>query len=95
MTAGNFIQWKGTDVCIDLRCDCGHTPHFDGYFLYYWKCANCGQVWEMASEVPMKKVDEGNPQVTQEPEKDWYEKSMGVEQGLTHPPADQPSEAKP
>jgi len=36
-----WIQWKGTDVCIDLHCKCGHHGHFDGYFLYYYECPEC------------------------------------------------------
>lgn len=52
----NFIQWKGTDVCIDLTCSCGRSTHYDGDFLYAWKCP-CGKIWEMGDEVPMKEVD--------------------------------------
>jgi len=35
------IQWKGTDVCIDLHCECGHHGHFDGEFFYYFECPAC------------------------------------------------------
>jgi hypothetical protein len=41
-----FIQWKGTDVCMDFHCTCGEQYHFDGFFAYAVKC-NCGKVWEM------------------------------------------------
>jgi hypothetical protein len=34
----NFLQWKGTDVCIDLHCVCGRSPHYDGEFLNSWRC---------------------------------------------------------
>lgn len=57
-TPGNFVRWKGTDVCIDLRCMCGAMPHFDGLFLYAWRCTACGAVWVMATEVPMT-LDDG------------------------------------
>ena len=30
-----WIQWKGTDVCIDLHCECGSHGHVDGDFVYY------------------------------------------------------------
>lgn len=50
----NFIQWKGTDVCIDLICSCGQQVHYDGYFLYAWKCAACKRIWEMAAAVGMR-----------------------------------------
>lgn len=42
-----FIQWKGTDVCMDFTCDCGAEGHFDGAFAYVVKCPGCGQEWEM------------------------------------------------
>ena len=29
-----WIQWKGTDVCMDIRCECGELHHFDGDFGY-------------------------------------------------------------
>lgn len=51
----NFVQWKGTDVCVDLHCTCGRSPHFDGYFLYAWRCA-CGLVWKMDDRVEMTEM---------------------------------------
>lgn len=42
-----FIQWKGTDVCLDFRCECGGTCHFDGYFAYVIECPHCDKRWEM------------------------------------------------
>lgn len=40
-----FIQWKGTDVCIDLYCPkCGRHNHFDGFFAHYVRCAGCRAV---------------------------------------------------
>ena len=35
------IQWKGTSVCMDLRCKCGATSHIDADFLYSVKCPRC------------------------------------------------------
>lgn len=56
-----FVQWKGTDVCLDFYCDCGRHSHFDGYFCYAFKC-ECGQVWEMPCFiVPRKSTKERNP----------------------------------
>jgi hypothetical protein len=51
-----WIQWKGTNVCIDLHCSCGAHCHFDGDFLYYWKCPHCSTVWEMGTHVSMYPV---------------------------------------
>ena len=42
-----FIQWKGTDVCLDFNCECGGTCHFDGYFAYVIECPHCDKRWEM------------------------------------------------
>lgn len=39
--AHGWIQWKGTDVCIDLHCKCGFLGHFDGDFLYFYECPQC------------------------------------------------------
>lgn len=42
-----FIQYKGTDICLDFNCECGAQPHFDGYFADVLKCPKCGAEWEM------------------------------------------------
>ena len=55
-TPGCFIQWKGTDVCIDLYCPCGAMGHYNGGFLYAWKCPECQAVWEMGCEVRMRRA---------------------------------------
>ena len=41
-----WIQWKGTDVCIDIHCSCGGHSHYDGEFMYLVKCPYCGKIWE-------------------------------------------------
>ncbi len=58
MKPSNFIQWKGTDVCIDIWCACGHQYHFDGLFMYAVKCSKCGRIYEMDTRVKMKEVKE-------------------------------------
>lgn len=52
-----FIQWKGTDVCVDFYCPCGGGGHFDGLFAYALKCPACGAVWEMGTQVIAKRND--------------------------------------
>lgn len=47
------IQWKGTDVCIDVRCPCGHQGHIDGEFFYSYKCVGCGAVYAVGSYVQL------------------------------------------
>ncbi len=60
-----FIQWKGTDVCMDVQCPCGHNGHFDGYFAYYLVCPECGTHYQLATQVVARRVDPekvlGNP----------------------------------
>lgn len=55
-TPSAFIQWKGTDVCLDLYCPCGRRGHFDGDFAYSLKCVGCGRVFLMPSMVPLVEV---------------------------------------
>lgn len=53
-----FIQWKGTDVCLDFYCPCGTHGHFDGYFAYAVRCPECGAVFEMGTQVIVKRRDD-------------------------------------
>ncbi len=53
-----WIQWKGTDVCCDIHCACGAFLHFDGDFLYFFKCPHCGQCWETGTHMPIYPVTE-------------------------------------
>ena len=39
--SGGWIQWKGTDVCVDLHCVCGQSGHVDGDFMYRVECPKC------------------------------------------------------
>lgn len=36
-----WIQWKGTDVCMDIHCKCGFHGHVDAEFAYFVKCLEC------------------------------------------------------
>lgn len=59
MTTPNiYIQWKGTDVCMDFHCECGAICHFDGTFAYTVKCPHCNVVWEMPECLLPRKADE-------------------------------------
>lgn len=48
-----FIQWKGTDVCMDFRCNCGWHNHYDAYFAYEVECFQCGEVYAPSCNVEM------------------------------------------
>ena len=54
--ANMFIQWKGTDVCLDFICECGFHGHIDDSFVYYVECSKCGNVYQMGTQVIAKKV---------------------------------------
>lgn len=54
--ASCYIQWKGTDVCIDFLCPCGISHHYDGYFMYAIKCMVCGTVFETGTQVRFTKI---------------------------------------
>jgi len=50
-----WIQWKGTDVCMDVYCECGYHGHVDCDFAYYIKCP-CGRVYEVDSTVRLTHI---------------------------------------
>lgn len=53
-----FIQWKGTDACIDLHCPaCSYHNHYDGFFAYYVECAKCKALYKLRDLIPFEKID--------------------------------------
>lgn len=42
-----YIQWKGTEVCMDFHCLCGAFCHLDAEFAYVVQCPHCKRMWEM------------------------------------------------
>jgi hypothetical protein len=54
-----WIQWKGTEVCIDLHCECGHHGHFDGEFFYFYSCPKCDKKYAVGSVVKLIPLDSG------------------------------------
>jgi transcription elongation factor Elf1 len=57
--ADMFIQWKGTEVCLDFNCPCGHEGHVDAGFAYFVECGGCGAVYQMGTQVIAKRVEPG------------------------------------
>lgn len=51
-----FIQWKGTDVCMDFHCDCGESYHVHGDFVYVLECPACGAKYELGTQVRARKL---------------------------------------
>jgi hypothetical protein len=54
-----WIQWKGTNVCIDLRCACGHHGHFDGEFFYSYECPACHRKFAVGMTIKLIEVPKG------------------------------------
>lgn len=50
-----FMQWQGTDICVDIHCKCDHNSHFDGYSFNYFKC-KCGRKYEVSRELNMTEL---------------------------------------
>jgi len=52
-----WIQWKGTDVCADITCQCGAKFHVDGWFMYYVTCPVCGQKYLMNGHIQLIPIE--------------------------------------
>lgn len=50
------IQWKGTNVCMDLHCTCGAHFHMDTDFLYQVICPKCKQLFAVGWFVKLMPV---------------------------------------
>jgi hypothetical protein len=50
------IQWKGTDICMDFECKCGHGFHVDGEFVFYIKCPGCDALYAMSPQIRVVEV---------------------------------------
>ncbi len=48
-----WIQWKGTDICIDLHCGCGYMGHYDGDFFYFYECPVCHTRYAVGQNVKL------------------------------------------
>lgn len=53
-----WLQWKGTDVCMDLHCKCGKLSHVDGMFMYNVKCCECGTVYMCNGHIELIEIAE-------------------------------------
>jgi hypothetical protein len=56
--AHGWIQWKGTNVCIDLHCKCGAHMHFDGLALYHFVCPHCERKYAVGENVALIELTE-------------------------------------
>jgi len=51
-----YIQWKGTDLCMDWLCEDGHRNHFDGFYAYEIVCEECGKAYYPEDHVVLSKT---------------------------------------
>lgn len=55
-----WIQWKGTDVCMDVHCVCGYMSHIDADFLYIVKCPDCGREYFCNGHIELIELENQN-----------------------------------
>ena len=53
-----WIQWKGTDVCMDIRCKCGELGHVDAMFAYHVRCPKCNRVYFCNGHIELIELEE-------------------------------------
>lgn len=58
-----FIQWKGTNVCLDFHCPCGHHSHWDCDFIYSLRCPGCRKIWRLGTRVQAVEISEADAEV--------------------------------
>lgn len=54
-----WIQWKGTNVCMDITCKCGEHDHIDAEFLYAVTCRACGATFAVGQNVELIEMPPG------------------------------------
>ena len=52
-----WIQWQGTQVCMDIQCACGRMSHVDAEFCFHVKCPSCGATYECDPHITLHKLD--------------------------------------
>ncbi len=53
-----WIQWKGTEVCMDVYCICGEQFHIDADFAYSVKCLKCGRSYACNGHIELIELEE-------------------------------------
>ncbi|MES2382335.1 MAG: hypothetical protein V4538_14915 [Bacteroidota bacterium] len=52
-----WIQWKGTNVCMDFHCECGNFAHIDADFAYFIKCHVCNRIYMCNGHIEMIEIE--------------------------------------
>ena len=53
-----WIQWKNTNVCMDVHCKCGAHCHIDADFAHHVKCMECGTVYMCNGHIEFIELEE-------------------------------------
>lgn len=53
-----WVQWKGTDVCMDIHCKCGYHSHIDAEFAYNVECPQCHTVYMCNGYIELIELEE-------------------------------------
>ncbi len=53
-----WIQWKGTNVCIDIHCECGELSHYDGEFMYVIQCPACNRKYFANGNIELIEIED-------------------------------------
>jgi len=52
-----WIQWKGTNVCMDIHCLCGYFGHVDQEFFYFYECPECHRKFAVGQNIKLIELD--------------------------------------
>lgn len=54
-----WIQWKGTNVCMDIHCGCDKVEHahVDLDFFYFYECPGCHKKYKVGQYVSLIELD--------------------------------------
>lgn len=57
--AHGWIQWKGTQVCMDIHCKCGRHGHMDSDIgFYFYECPVCHRKYAVGQVVKLIELTE-------------------------------------
>lgn len=52
-----WVQWKGTNVCMDMHCACGYMSHIDADFALHVKCPKCKRIYFCNGHIEMIELE--------------------------------------